>query len=170
MLDVWRSRYYAPDRTGKAENDISNYEMCIWAKLCCSTQQWPPLPLEQIYDRRDGPEDVMEIDHLREVPASNGYRHTLTSWDTFSRYLFSVPLQQPRTRAALVHFHGFLPSMHLYQNIYWLTKDLQLLLKCWQNSWTKLALRSPKLPSSKGKPLKWSKIIIKNFNKSWRLL
>ena len=110
--------------------------MCIRAKHCSNTHFRHPL--EQIYDPCDGPEDVMEIDFLGELPASDGYTHTLTACDVFSRYVFAVPIRQLSTskvaHALLQIFvqDAFLPK------IQWLTEDLLLLLKYWKKSWMNL--------------------------------
>ena len=54
-------------------------------------------PLQKIYDPCNGPTDLMEVDIVRPLPASNGFTHILTAIDVFSRYLFAVPLRKPDT-------------------------------------------------------------------------
>ena len=58
-------------------------------------------PLEPIYDPCNGPEDVLEIDLVGELPRSNGYSHTLTACDYFSRYLFAIPIRKPDTKSVV---------------------------------------------------------------------
>ena len=40
-----------------------------------------------------GPEDLLEIDILPNLPRSAGYQHIVTMIDVFSRYLFAYPVQ-----------------------------------------------------------------------------
>ena len=58
-------------------------------------------PLQKIYDPCDGPEDLLEIDIVGPLPASNGFTHILTAVDVFSRYLFAVPLKRPDTHSVV---------------------------------------------------------------------
>ena len=58
-------------------------------------------PLEPIYDLCNGPEDVLEIDLVGELLRSNGYSHTLTACDYFSRYLFAIPIRKPDTKSVV---------------------------------------------------------------------
>ena len=58
-------------------------------------------PLQKIYDPCDGPEDMLEIDIVGPLPASNGFTHILTAVDVFSRYLFAVALKRPDTHSVV---------------------------------------------------------------------
>ena len=58
-------------------------------------------PLQKIYDPCEGPEDLLEIDIVGPLPASNGFTHILTAVDVFSRYLFAVPLKRPDTHSVV---------------------------------------------------------------------
>ena len=58
-------------------------------------------PLEPIYDPCNGPEDVLEVDLVGELPRSNGYSHILTACDYISRYLFAIPLRKPDTKSVV---------------------------------------------------------------------
>ena len=73
-------------------------------------------PLQKTYDPCNGPTDLMEVDIVGPLPASNGYTHILTAIDVFSRYLFVVPLRKPDTpsvvNALLSVFakHAYVPT------------------------------------------------------------
>ena len=69
------------------------------SKSVKETQLRPPL--QKIYDPCDGPEDLLEIDIVGPLPASNGFTHILTAVDVFSRYLFAVPLKRPDTHSVV---------------------------------------------------------------------
>ena len=114
MIDVSRSRYYAPDLTRKAQDYTDDFQMCMRAKPCSNTKLRPPI--EQTYGPCDEPEDVIEIDSICELPASNRYTHILTVFDNFSRNFFAIPLSQPSTNAVGHAFlqtfaqHGYVPK------------------------------------------------------------
>ena len=141
ILKVLRSRYYALDLTRKLQDYIDNcHQMCIQDKPCSNTK-FPP-PLEQIYDAFNGSQYIIQIDLVGELPVSNGYTHILTTWKFFLRYFFAVQTRQPSTSAVAHAFDKFFLNTHLSRNIYWMTKNPQLPLKSWQNSWVILASRS----------------------------
>ena len=104
-LQVLRPRYYAPDLTRKDQDYIDNCQIRIRAKPCSNTKLRPRL--EEVYD------DVMEINHVGELPASKTYTHILTVCDVFSRYFFAVPLRQPST-SAVTHVLLQNPAQHAY--------------------------------------------------------
>ena len=78
---------------------VSNCIECIKAKPVNPKRLTPPL--EKIYDPCNGPEDVLEIDLVGELPNSNGYTHILTACDYFSRYLFAVPIRKPDAKSVV---------------------------------------------------------------------
>ena len=45
-----------------------------------------------------GPEDILEIDILPNLPSSAGYQNIVTRIDVFSRYLFAYPTQNATAR------------------------------------------------------------------------
>ena len=45
-----------------------------------------------------GPEDILEIDILPNLPNSAGYQNFVTMRDVFSRYLFAYPTQNVTTK------------------------------------------------------------------------
>ena len=80
-------------------------------------------PLQKIYDPCDGPEDMLEIDIVGPLPASNGFTHILTAVNVFSRYLFAVPLKRPDTHSVV---RGLLSifTKHAYVPKHILTAEL----------------------------------------------
>ena len=99
MLAELRKRYYIPNLAEKVQNFVNNCQDCIKAKPVKPNTVKPPL--EPIYDPCNGPEDVLEIDLVGELPRSNGYSHILTACDYFSRYLFAIPIRKPDTKSVV---------------------------------------------------------------------
>ena len=93
---------------------VNNCQTCIKSKPVKSDTITPPL--EPIYDLCNGPEDILEIDLVGELPRSNGYSHILTACDYFSRYLFAIPIRRPDTKSvvdALIDIfskHAYVPQ------------------------------------------------------------
>ena len=114
LLADLRKRYYVPGLTEKVQDFLNNCQTCIITKPVKNNSITPPL--EPIYDPCNGPEDILEIDLVGELPRSNGYTHILTTADYFSRYLFAIPIRKPDTKsvvnAVLDIFtkHAYLPK------------------------------------------------------------
>ena len=93
---------------------VNNCQTCIQTKPVKNKSITPPL--EPIYDPCNGPEGILEIDLVGELPRSNGYTHILTARDYFSRYLFAIPVRKPDTKSvvnALIDIftkHAYLPK------------------------------------------------------------
>ena len=99
MLGELRKRYYFPNLAEKVQEFVNNCQDCIKAKPVKPNTLTPPF--EPIYDPCNGPEDVLEIDLVGELPRSNGYSHILTACDYFSRYLFAIPIRKPDTKSVV---------------------------------------------------------------------
>ena len=99
MFYELRKRYYSPNLACKVQKVLDGCENCMKSKSVKETQLRPPL--QKIYDPCDGPEDLLEIDIVGPLPASNGFTHILTAVDVFSRYLFAVPLKRPDTHSVV---------------------------------------------------------------------
>ena len=114
MLQELRKRYYSPNLTEKVQTFINNCQACIQSKPVAKEKLRPPL--QKIYDPCNGPEDLLEIDLVGELPNSNGFTHVLTAVDVFSRYLFAIPIRKPDThsvvRALMSIFtrHAYVPT------------------------------------------------------------
>ena len=99
MLSELRKRYYVPNLTEKVQEFVNNCQECIKTKPAKPNTLIPPP--EPSYDPCNGPEDVLEIDLVGELPRSNGYSHILTACDYFSRYLFAIPIRKPDTKSVV---------------------------------------------------------------------
>ena len=111
MLQELRQKYYNPNLTQKVTKFVNNCEWCLRAKDVRKETLLPPL--QQIYDPCDGPEDLMEIDLVGELPNSNGYRYILTACDVFTRYLFAVPLRHVDSQSVIKALTGIF-TQHAY--------------------------------------------------------
>ena len=111
MLQELRQKYYNPNLTQKVTKFFNNCEWCLRAKDVRKETLLPPL--QQIYDPCDGPEDLMEIDLVGELPNSNGYTYILTACDVFTRYLFAVPLRHVDSQSVIKALTGIF-TQHAY--------------------------------------------------------
>ena len=91
MLGELRKRYYITNLAEKVQKFVNNWQECIKANPINPSSVTPPL--EPISDPCNGPEDILEIDLVGELPRSNGYSHILTACDYFPRYLFAIPIR-----------------------------------------------------------------------------
>ena len=69
-------------------------------KSCFSCLQTKPVdhetlkpPLLSLATDKHFPSEVLQIDLVGNLPESGGYTHFLTAKDTFSKYLFAMPLR-----------------------------------------------------------------------------
>ena len=99
MLHELRKRNYSPNLSELVLQYVSNCQDCIRAKPIRKAAITPPL--QQIYDPCNGPEDILEIDLVGELPPANGFTHILTACDYFSRYLFAIPIRKPDTKSVV---------------------------------------------------------------------
>ena len=70
-LGELRKRYHITNLADKVQRFVNNCQDCIKAKPVKPSSVTPPL--KPIYDPCNGPEDVLEIDLVGELPRSNGY-------------------------------------------------------------------------------------------------
>ena len=99
MLVEFRERYYIPNLSEHVSKFVSNCTDCLKAKPANPKHLTPPL--EKVYDHCNGPEDILEIDLVGELPCSNRYTHILTACDYFSRYLIAIPIRKPDTKSVV---------------------------------------------------------------------
>ena len=126
LLNILRSKYYAPSSTHKVQDFIDKCEINLRAP-CCSNMQRCPL-LGQIYDQSDATENVIEVDLVGQLPAPDSHTRILTTWDVLWQFLSAVLLKQTSSSAVTpVLTHKLLPNMPTSRNIYWLIKALRLL-------------------------------------------
>ena len=79
MLHELLKRYYSPNLSELQY--VSNCQDCIRFKPIQKSAI--TLGLQQIYDPCNGPEDILEIDLVGELPPSNGFIYVLTAFDYF---------------------------------------------------------------------------------------
>ena len=99
MLHELRKRYYSPSLAIKVHKVLDGCETCMKSKTVKESPLRPTL--QKIYDPCDGPEDMLEIDIVGPLRASNVFTHILTAVDASSRYLFAVPLRRPETHSVV---------------------------------------------------------------------
>ena len=96
MIQECRARYYFPGLARKIRAWVTNCPDCI-ANKRIDTRHIRPKMLSNT-EFTMGPEDCLEVDILPNLPSSNGYQHSITMMDVFSRYLFAYPTQDMRAK------------------------------------------------------------------------
>ena len=96
MIQECRSKYYYPGLAKRIRQWVMHCEDCIKYKRVNSSQIRPKMinNTEHVL----GPEDILEIDILPNLPNSAGYQNIVTMIDVFSRYLFAYPTQNNTAR------------------------------------------------------------------------
>ena len=118
LLHELRKRYYSPSLAEKTQKTLESCENCMRSKSTIESKIRPPL--QKIYDPCNCPTDLMEVDIVGPLPASNGFTHILTAIHVFSRYLFAVPLRKPDT-PSVVNALLSVFSKHAYVSTHILT-------------------------------------------------
>ena len=93
MVQEIRQKYYFPSIPTYVRNWVRDCELCIQDKRLNNTRITPELIHIPEWDL--GPEVLMQIDLLPELPPSGGYENIITSIDVFSRYAFAYPASNP---------------------------------------------------------------------------
>ena len=115
MMQEIRQKYYFPSIAPYVRNWVRDSEICINDKRINNTRITPELIHIPEWDL--GPEDLMRIDLLPELPPSGGYGNIITAIDVFSRYAYAYPVSNPRalnTAKVIIDImtrHAFLPSL-----------------------------------------------------------
>ena len=99
MLSELRKGFYAPHLAPKVQSYLENCQVCYRTQPCQNSCIRPPL--QRTCDPCDGPEDIMEINRVSNLPKSNGYSYPVMACDVFSRFLFAVPLRKPDTTSVV---------------------------------------------------------------------
>ena len=89
MIQECRSKYYFPGLAKRIKQWVMQCEECIKYKRISNNQIRPKMinNTEHVL----GPEDILEINILPNLPNSAGYQNIVTMIDVFSRYLFAYP-------------------------------------------------------------------------------
>ena len=88
-----RQKYHFPSIAAYVRNWVRGCEICIQDKRINNTRVTPEV--FHIPDWDLGPEDIMQIDLLPELPPSGGYENIITAIDVFSRDAFAYPVSNP---------------------------------------------------------------------------
>ena len=114
MMQEIRQKYYFPSIATYVRNWVRDCEICIQDKRINNTRITPELFHIPEWDL--GPEDLMKIDFLPELPPSLGYENIITAIDVFSRYAFAYPVSNPtavntaRVIIDIITRHAYLPT------------------------------------------------------------
>ena len=115
MMQENRQKYYFPSIAPHVRNWVHDCEICIHDKRINNTRITPELFHIPEWDL--GPEDLMQIDLLPELPPSGGYENIITAIDVFSRCAFAYPVSNPtavNTAKVIIDImtrHAYLPTL-----------------------------------------------------------
>ena len=84
----------SPQLQPTSETGVRDCEICIQDKRIKNTRIAPDL--FHIPEWDIGPEYLMEIKLLTELPPSGVYENIITAIDVFSRYAFAYPVSNPK--------------------------------------------------------------------------
>ena len=90
MIQEARQKYYYPCMAKHIKKWVSNCQVCIQTKRINNDLLRTELLNCPEWDL--GPEDILQMDILSNLPPSGGYDHIITAIDVFSRYLFAYPV------------------------------------------------------------------------------
>ena len=114
MIQEARQKYYDPCMAKYIKNWVSNCQVCIQTKRINNDLLRTELLNCPEWDL--GPEDVLQMDILPNLPPSGGYDHIITAIDVFSRYLFAYPVTRITATAVskvimdILCKHTYLPA------------------------------------------------------------
>ena len=115
MMQEIRQKYYFPSIATYVRNWVRDCEICIHDKSINNTQITQELFHIPEWDL--GPEDLMQVDLLPEIPPSGGYEIIITAIDVFSRYAPACPVSNPiavNTAKVIMNIltrHAYLPTL-----------------------------------------------------------
>ena len=93
MMQEISQKYYFPSIATYVRNWVCDCEICIQDKRTNNTRITPELIHIPEWDL--GPEDLMQIDLLPELPPSGVYENIITATDVFSTYAFAYQVSNP---------------------------------------------------------------------------
>ena len=116
MMQEIRQKYYFPSIATYVRNWLCDCKICVPDKRINTTRITPGLFHIPEWDL--GPEDLMQIDLLPELPPrGGGYENIITAIDAFSRYAFAYPVSNPtavNTAKVIIDImtrHAYLPTL-----------------------------------------------------------
>ena len=110
MIQECRSKYYYPGLAKRIKQWVMQCEDCIKYK-----SQIRPKMINNT-EHTLGPEDILEIDILPNLPNSAGYQNIVTMIDVFPRYQFAYPTQNATAKKIgrcivnVMTRHAYLPT------------------------------------------------------------
>ena len=130
-----------PFRCNIFQNCVRQCEICIQDNCINNTRVTPKLIHIPEWDL--GPEDIMQVDLLSELPPSGGYEKIFGAYHVFSRYACAYPVSNPTAvntaniNLAIMTRHAYLPSIIITekesilvsQGIHELAQKLRIYLK-----------------------------------------
>ena len=114
-MQEFRQKYYFPSIATYVRNWVRDCEICIQDKRIRNARTTPELIHIPEWDL--GPEDLIQIHLLPELPPSRGYENIITAKDVFSRFAFAYPVSNPtavNTAKAIICImtrHAYLPTL-----------------------------------------------------------
>ena len=90
MIQETRQKYYYPCIAKYIRTWVTKCQMCIQNKRINNDLLKTELLNCPEWDK--GPEDILQMDILPNLPPSGGYDNIITAIDVFSRYLFAYPV------------------------------------------------------------------------------
>ena len=114
MIQEARQKYYYPCMAKYIKKWVSNCQVCIQTKRINNDLLRTELLNCPEWDL--GPEDILQMDILPNLPPSGGYDHIITAIDVFSRYLFAYPVTRITATAVskvimdILCKHTYLPT------------------------------------------------------------
>ena len=114
MIQEARQKYYYPCIAKYIKKWVSNCQVCIQTKRINNDLLGTELLNCPEWDL--GPEDILQMDILPNLPPSGGYDHIVTAIDVFSRYLFAYPVTRINATAVsrvimeILCKHTYLPT------------------------------------------------------------
>ena len=90
MIQEARQKYYYPCIAKYLRNWVTKCQMCIQNKRINNDLLKTELLNCPEWDL--GPEDILQMDILPNLPPSGAYDNIITAIDVFSRYLFAYPV------------------------------------------------------------------------------
>ena len=114
MIQEARQKYYYPCMAKYIKKWVSNCQTCIQTKRINNDLLRTELLNCPEWDL--GPEDILQMDILPNLPPSGGYDHIITAIDVFSRYSFAYPVTRITATAVsrvvmdILCKHTYLPT------------------------------------------------------------
>ena len=114
MIQEARQKYYYPCIAKYVKKWIKNCHTCIQTKRINNNLLWTELHNCPEWDL--GPEAILQLDILSNLPPSGGVDHIIIAIDVFSRYLFAYPVTRITATAVsrvimdILCKHTYLPT------------------------------------------------------------